>query len=225
MANKDLIPPRDEDFNSFQSNLITQVTANAATWQILAAVVTSLTGFQTLWAAAWANYIDETKRTKIVTQAKNTARKNYETELRKFIQKWIYENETMTPADIVACGLKPRDTTRTPVPKPDTVPVAEFSLMSGHRLKARITQEPDAEGVSKRAKPKGVASIEMVYKLGPEGIVPPEECDKQHFSTKPIFEIQFAIQEAGTRLMGYVRWVNTKGEPGPWSEIFTAVIP
>lgn len=225
MANNKLIPAKDEQFNSFQSNLITQVTENATDWQITVLVITALTALQTVWAAAWANWVDESKRTKSVTQAKNTARKDYEAAMRKFIQKWIYDNEVMTAADIILCGLKPRDTIRTSVPIPDTVPVVEFSVMSGHRLKARVTQQPDALGVTSRAKPKGVAKLEMVYIMNPEGTVPPEECDQQVFSTKTIFEIQFTMQQAGVRLMGYARWVNAKEQAGPWGEVFTAIVP
>lgn len=225
MANKDLIPAKDEEFNSFQLNLIKQVTDNATDWQITALVITALTALQTLWNTAWANYIDESKRTKSVTQTKNTRRAEYEAGLRPFIKKWIYDNAAMTAANIKDCGLKPHDTTRTPVPIPDTVPVVEFGVMSGHRLKARITQQPDAEGVSKRAKPKGVTRIEMVFKLATEDIVPPEECDKQVFSTKAIFEIPFTIQQAGQRLVGYCRWINSKEQHGPWCDVFTAIVP
>ena len=225
MANNKLIPSKDEEFNSFQINLITQVTANATDWQIATLAITALTALQTIWAAAWANWVDESKRTKSVTQAKNTARKNYEASMRKFIKKWIYDNDAMTAANIMDCGLKPRDTTRTPVPIPDTVPVVEFGVMSGHRLKARVTQQPDAEGVSTRAKPKGVARIEIVYKLDTQNIVPPEECDKQVFSTKPIFEIPFTIQQAGQRLVGYSRWINSKEQYGSWCDVFTAIVP
>ncbi len=225
MATRDLIPSRDEDFNSFQSNLLLQVTGNAVAWQIPAAVITDLATHQTAWQAAWANYIDETKRTKGVTQTKNTVRLTYESSLRKFIQKWIYDNNTMTSANIVDCGLKPRDTTRTPVPVPDTVPVVEFSVMSGHRLKARVTQQPNAEGVTKRAKPKGVANIELVYILNAEGSIQPHDCTHQRFSTKPLFELAFELKEAGARLQGFARWLNTKNQPGPWGDVFNAIVP
>ena len=118
MANQDPIPATDSDFDTLQAIIVAAVVLNAAGWDIPLTAITKVTDKQTIWAAAWAIAKDKQNSTSAQKKAKDLARAAYEKVLRTFIQKWIYRNDSMDAADIEECGLKPHDTTHTPVPKP-----------------------------------------------------------------------------------------------------------
>ncbi|MFN7558137.1 MAG: hypothetical protein ACK5RX_02050 [bacterium] len=43
-------------------------------------------------------------------------------------------------------------------------------------------------------------------------------------TTKPSFRDEFKAGEGGKTAVYMARWVNTRGEKGPWSEITTATV-
>ncbi len=120
MPSKDVIPEQDVQFDIQQDNLVSKVTTNAVAWGIPAGEITKLTDKQAIWTPAWNAVKVKQNATQAQREAKDIARHNYEKVLRPFIQKWIYRNENMDNADIEECGLRPRDTTPTDKPAPDT---------------------------------------------------------------------------------------------------------
>ncbi|MBK8913284.1 MAG: hypothetical protein IPM64_01560 [Phycisphaerales bacterium] len=42
--------------------------------------------------------------------------------------------------------------------------------------------------------------------------------------TRPSFRAEFKAGEGGKTAVSMARWVNTRGEKGPWSEIATATV-
>ncbi len=43
-------------------------------------------------------------------------------------------------------------------------------------------------------------------------------------TTKPSFRAEFKAGEGGKTAVYMARWVNTRGEKGPWSEVTTATV-
>jgi len=43
-------------------------------------------------------------------------------------------------------------------------------------------------------------------------------------TTKPTFRAEFKPGEGGKTAVYMARWVNTRGEEGPWSEVATATV-
>lgn len=123
MAKRDVLPDGHQEFDTLQEIIVKAVTANAATWQIPVAEIAKLTAKQTIWNSSWAIAKDKQNSTTAQKKNRDIARGEYEKVLRPFIQKWIYLNENMDGADVEKCGLKPRDTNRTPVALPDAVTV------------------------------------------------------------------------------------------------------
>ena len=135
MKRGDNIPPKDADFDSFQSNLITQVTANTAAWGIMAAALALLLPLQMAWAAAWAIAKIKVNRSPGAVATKNQARAAYVTALRMFLRSNIFGNPLMTPGDIELCGLKPYDHTRTLIPVPVVQPIVNLHAFTGWMTK------------------------------------------------------------------------------------------
>ena len=144
MANEDILPAADQDFDTLQAIIVAAVTLNAAAWNIPAGEITKLTTAQTLWASTWAIAKDKQNSTSAQKKAKDLARKSYEKVLRPFIQKWIYRNESMDASDVEECGLKPRDTTHTKVTKPDA-PVVKLKRGVANELVSTCAAVPKAK--------------------------------------------------------------------------------
>jgi hypothetical protein len=43
-------------------------------------------------------------------------------------------------------------------------------------------------------------------------------------TTKPSFRAEFKAADGGKTAVSMLRWVNTRGEKGPWSDITTATV-
>ena len=43
-------------------------------------------------------------------------------------------------------------------------------------------------------------------------------------TTKPSFRAEYAKAAGGKTAVSMARWVNTRGEKGPWSEVKTAIV-
>lgn len=142
-------------------------------------------------------------------------------------------------------GITVRDSGGTPTPTPATRPQAV--VQAGQRLThtLRLTDESTP---TCRARPKGVLGAEVWVKLvepgtghqalgtgegtgsgASPGLVPSAQSQVPGFSfltmtTRPSFRAEFKAGEGGKTAVYMLRWVNTRGEKGPWSEITTATV-
>lgn len=223
MANEDVIPRPDPDFDTFQDNLLSKCNTNAVLWGIPPTVLSDLVLLQTPWAAAWLIAKFKNNRTKTQVEAKDLARKNYEAELRPFIQTWIYRNKLMNDADIISCGLKPRDTSRTKVPVPTTVPTIQMNYITGNVLLIRFFRIDDETGALHRGKPKGINRIQIVYVIGTQPSSP-EQCTKLEEGSCSPLRINIDPNLRGQKVWFYARWINTTNEHGPWTDLDSFVL-
>jgi hypothetical protein len=87
---------------------------------------------------------------------------------------------------------------------------------------------------TRRARPAGVLGAEVWVKLvalpSADQPAPTDPArDPRSFTfltmtTKPIFRAEFKAGEGGKTAVYMARWINTRGEKGPWSEITTATV-
>jgi hypothetical protein len=214
-----LIPDSDAAFDAFQKNFITQISTNAALWGINPAMLAVLMGLQTAWDPAWLVASNKFNRTRTQIVAKDLARQLYVAQLRPFIRYSIYGNPLMTNTDRIACGVKPHDTVRTPVPVPDTMPLISIAYNAANQLKVRFKQQPDASGSSLRGKPFGVSRCQIVYIIGTMPISPEQCTGFQESGRSPITATIDTVALRGQRVWYYARWVNTRNEYGPWTPV------
>ena len=81
--------------------------------------------------------------------------------------------------------------------------------------------------VGGRARPAGVLGAEVWVKLVDVDQPAPTDPAALAFltmTTKPRFHAEFKAGEGGKTAVSMARWVNTRGEKGPWSEISTATV-
>ena len=122
----------------------------------------------------------------------------------------------------------------------EPVPIEETNnLRSGAPVSALRSQEtsltasetmPSSKLTSdrtRRARPKGVLSAEVWVKLVEADEPAPTDPAALFFltmTTRPTFRADFKPGEGGKTAVYMARWINTRGEKGPWSEIATATV-
>lgn len=219
---KDTVPAPDAEFDSFQQNLVSQVTTNMVVWNITPVMMAILTPLQMAWAAAWLVAKVKVNRSPAVVAAKNQARRTYEAALRNFIQANIYRNISMTDGDIELCGLRPHDKTRTPIPVPATLPIVNLQRAPGNFFVVRFFRLEDETGAIHRGKPDKVAKIEFAYSLNMQP-VNPDTCTKTVATRGPI-RIEIPLNMHGQTVWFYARWKNVYDAPGPWTDLDSFVL-
>jgi hypothetical protein len=140
------------------------------------------------------------------------------------IAAFIQTYPKTTNADRAEMGITVRDTSPSPAPAPTSRPLA--LVESGQRLTHQL-RLVDESTPTRRARPKGVLGAEVWVKLVDADSPAPTDPAALTFltmTTKPSFRAEFKAGEGGKTAVYMARWVNTRGEKGPWSEVTTATV-
>lgn len=217
----DYIPRNDAEFNLWQTNLIEIVNANVNNWAILSDDFAALVAKQTVWNTAFAKASNKQNRTSADVQEKTDARDAYEKDLRSFIAQWLANNTQVSNSDRERMGLTVKSGTRTPVPAPVTLPVGNIDFST--RLQHTISYYDQATPRSK-AKPAGVHGCEIWMKIDGASPVDASELSYVATDTSSPYTVNFEGKYAGKTVYYWLRWVNTRGEHGPWSSTISAMV-
>jgi hypothetical protein len=175
------------------------------------------------WNAQYPAHVAAQQRAEGARQAKDAARAALEKEVRpvtNFVQGW----PKTTNADRAEMGITVRDTSPSPAPAPTSRPLAlvESPARLTHQLRLVDESTP-----TRRARPAGVLGAEVWVKLVDADQPAPTDPAALTFltmTTKPSFRAEFKAGEGGKTAVYMARWVNTRGEKGPWSEVTTATV-
>ncbi|MDR1745971.1 MAG: hypothetical protein LBR49_01690 [Tannerella sp.] len=176
------------------------------------------TGFDTAFAA-WLNPATRTQL--IITTLTNAERTFAEAYMQMY--NILRSSPLITDTDMEAMGLpKHPSGDRTPTPVPTTYPDYTVDTSVIRQLAVHF-RDHNSES---RAKPEGVHGVEIKWGFG--GALLPadgEELPNSVFDTHSPYTITFAGSERGRTVYFCLRWENTRGEKGPWSEVVSAVVP
>ncbi len=227
MANSGIFPTADADFNIYinnanaylntqnvKSRLVTTSTATNALNQVTNLITSQGTG----WNALYPQSQNPALRTKTITDSKNALRKQIETGFRT-----IYDDipkSILTQTDRDTLNLTLPSTTNTASPVPTSRPVG--SVDTSQRLQHTISFV-DSNTPTSRAKPDGVRGCQIWIKIG-SPVADPSELTYVATDTKSPYIMQFDGADATKNAFYWLRWENTRGEVGPWSDAVMATI-
>jgi hypothetical protein len=140
------------------------------------------------------------------------------------IAAFIQTYPKTTDADRATTGIRVRPPTRAASTAPTTAPLARIE--SGNRL-THTLRFTDESTPTRRAKPKGVQGAEVWLAIGDANTPAPPLGDSYKFlslSSRGNLNAAFTAADAGKTAYYALRWVNTRGEKGPWSEVTTATV-
>jgi hypothetical protein len=119
------------------------------------------------------------------------------------------------------CRLPVFDQPRVRAKDPTLFPVLLEAL---HTAIARLRIRTKDSESHKKTKPEGVQSIEMAYAVSREPVELVEEMPYRLLSTRTTFDIQLSDKECALYLSFRMRYVNTRGVKGPWSDVYQVVV-
>jgi hypothetical protein len=220
MSSTHYLPRKDAGFDSVQGAIYAQVALHAAAWLIPEQAVAAIEAGRRRWNSAYSTYLDPAKRTKAVVSEKNDARRAYEAVLRPFVQGWLMHNPWVTGADRRDMSLPVYDRTPTPVAAPKSRPELEidFSQIARHTLRVRDSESKSA------GRPAHVAGFEIWRRVGGHAQPAIDEMLLIGQATRSPHTLEYASTYRSQPAWYALRWVNTRGEKGPWSEIVSAII-
>ncbi|MDR0561871.1 MAG: hypothetical protein LBG73_04200 [Spirochaetaceae bacterium] len=208
----DYIPAKNTEFFEWVKNFAALCAAHQERWTLPVQEVADLCTAVTEYTAGYETlYETETSPEKGDNQKKEVLAE----QIRDFSRRNIDRNGAITDAererlriDILSSGASLSG-----------APEFDFTYPGAGRLEVHY------HGGGRQAKPKGAAGAMLSYAIRD---VPPKS---QELLLHSVFTIQtpyhfaFAEEERGRILYVALRWLNHKGEAGPWSEIRRAIIP
>lgn len=181
--------------------------------------------FCNTWNGYYAIYIDKDLRTRSV---KDNMRKTI-SDFKLFAQpilEGIGGKSTATVGDFETFRIKRgilQDKSPTAVPVPTTHPVV-VSININEPAEHIIRYKDELAGG--RAKPFGVKFCELAY-IVRDSENPPDsvdDCTKRVIAGRSPVTIHHANTDVGKRGFYFLRWINNRGEVGPWSPMYSALI-
>ncbi|MDR1223605.1 MAG: hypothetical protein LBL07_12120 [Tannerella sp.] len=142
---------------------------------------------------------------------------------RDFVNLRLRYNPAVTDEDRVNLGLTVPNPGPSPTPEIKTWPVVvliDTSVIMRISLRFR-----DSDSVKSSAKPYGVHGGEIRWCILDHPPVTTEDLIHSEFSTRASRTFVFDENQRGKTVYFRLRWENMRGQKGPWSEIYSAVIP
>ena len=217
----DNIPPADGDFDSFQGQSVGFIIANKTALGLSTADLAPIIAAKAAWDAAYPAHVAADADAQAATQVKKDARNGYEAVLRPLYQQ-LQASATVTDAQRRDMKITVRSTTRTPVAVPTTQPTAKIDT-SNHL--AHSVDFRDAAAARSKAKPKGVIGCEIWVFVGDTPPADPSGYTFVTMATSSPAPVPFPGTQGGKKATYLLRWVNTTGDKGPWSNAVSATIP
>jgi hypothetical protein len=218
-TNSDYIPRTDAEFQTWVNNLVYQVNANPShyglTQQQAQDLGTQASGWNTLYSGAVA----ARDAYHAAIGGKDNNRDAFETNIRHLVRQ-IQANPAVTPEYKREAGIPVHDTQPSPVPPPAVAPLGECD--AGRRFEHHLSFRP--VGSRTRGKPGGVTHCEVWRKKGGAPPLDPVECELAGDPQKSPFVATYGAADAGKTVHYMLRFISTRGDPGPWSETVSATV-
>ncbi|MDR0421992.1 MAG: hypothetical protein LBH72_03150 [Proteiniphilum sp.] len=222
MSRRQSIPVKDADFNMAQRIIAETASINRTQWVLDSTWLDDeLLPHKTKWEEAWEVYENPATRTPSITFAKTEQRKAYEKLLRLLVKN-LQSNTRVTPDELRSMGIVVPSPDRKPSPVADQAPDADVDTSVIGRLSIRFFEKGRRH---KKGKPDGQHGAEIRWSLSETPPTRWEELIHSEIDTNSPFTLQFENDQRGKTVYFALRWENTRGKKGPWSEIQNAIIP
>lgn len=221
MASNDYLPSTDNELNVWASNFTTLIEATPTTYGLDTPAAVTMRTLYNDFAAALILAINPLTRSKVTVAAKDAekaAMKSFIRSLAAIVQATI----SVSNENKIALGLPIHDAAPSPIPTPVTHPILGIAPTGPAIIVRRFADQltPDS-----RAKPAGAAFLLVASKVSVTAITDPEELTDTDIVTRAPNYKTFSAGDRGKTVYTAAKWVNAKGEEGPWSAIASTIVP
>lgn len=217
------IPRPDGDFNGWANNFYDALKPWWDNNGLKASDLLPLEAALTDWGKDYPAHIATQQAAEAARQTKDATRRRLVSLIRpaaQFVQSYL----TTTDADRARMGITIRRGSLTPVAAPTTRP--QVRVDTSQRL-LHTLRFSDESTPTRRRKPHGVLGAEVWVALAAPQDAPPQLGEAFRFlalSSRGMMQADFSTAEVGKTAYYALRWISTRGETGPWSEIATATV-
>jgi len=216
MPKNGVFPSKETDLNIYFNVVVPYLLENRTRLLISQANQDLIDLKLVAWNEIFPQSQNDNTKTKTIIQIKDGAKEELMTALRA-----VYADipaSIWTLEDRNTLNVHERSTTRTPAPVPTTVPIGQVD--TSRRLEHTISFTNEDGSL---AKPFGVRGCQIWYKIGTPA-VDPSELSFMFTDTSSPHIHQFNGEHVGKNVYYWLRWENTRGETGPWSDVVMATI-
>jgi len=214
------IPTQDSLLRDWSQNFQVYLAANfTALGELVGTagfVTASANNYQTKYLLA----VNPNTRTRATVADKDAAKASMLINLRPVAQR-INANFAVTDAQRAALGLTVRDRVPTRIPVPITQPILDvtFATPGTHNLRFADALTPAA-----RKKPFGATQIQVYSTIDTNPALDPDAAIFRGAFTKNAIQLSYNAADNGKTATIWARWMNRKGQVGPWSAPATFTI-
>lgn len=216
MPNLRPFPSKEAELNLYFQIAVGYLIDNNVRFLISNETKTELQDLLNQWITIFPLSQNANTKTKTIVQSKDEVKETLMNLMRSVFAD--IPASVLTIEDRNTLNLAERSTTRTPSPVPTTIPIGQVDTSRRLEHKISFTNE---DGSS--AKPHGVHGCQIWYKIGTPA-VDPSELSFMFTDTASPHIHQFNGEHVGKNVYYWLRWENTRGETGPWSDVVMATI-
>jgi hypothetical protein len=216
----DYIPSSDAEFSIWMKNYSTKLNTLKGSLNLNGQSLTDLGSLQSAYDADLQKVNEARASMASAAQAKDKSRQLLEESVRQLTRE-LQVNTALTDADKADLQITVTDQTRTPAAVPQSRPVAQVDTSKPQQH--TISWVDEATPTSK-AKPEGVYGCELRCQIGGAEPVNPDDMKFLAIDTRSPYVAHYDGADAGKTIYYRLRWVNTRNEHGPWSDIYSATI-
>ncbi|MDR3193676.1 MAG: hypothetical protein LBT76_00110 [Tannerella sp.] len=220
MTTNDYIPQAYSALLSWGSNFVTYLNANLDRFGITSTAIAPLVG-------KYGEYVTSNSKAESANAGK-ADRLNREEDardlkriIRDLVNQCLRYNPEVTDEDRINLGLHVPDDNPTPKPKPTT----QIEATIDPSIIMQLTLRYRNAGSQSHAKPDGVHGAEIRWNILATPPASTEDLIHSEFSTRSPHTFTFDEDRRGKTVYFRLRWENTRGQKGPWSELYSAIIP
>lgn len=223
MASKHFIPRADGQFDNWQGNFSDYAADHREALGISEGDVSKLASLQKAWETDYRAVTAARDAWQSAVAAKEASRSEYIALIRTLATQ-LRARTSLTDAQRAALGLTLPNANATPDGAPQTAPL--FSIDTSQRLQHSVDFF-DSETPTRRAKPRGILAAEIRIAIRPAGASPPTDPAAYAFRgihTRSPATISFEGADGGQTAHYQLRWLNTRGQAGPFSALGSATV-
>lgn len=214
---------READLDNWLANFSGKIAAAPAAYGLSGGDAAELSAAVAAWHAAYVLAFSPATRTVATVADKRSAKASVTAVTRRLAAR-VRSNSSVSPELKVGLGLVLRDPAGMPVSVPQTAPSLNLRGMAT-RLHTLEAFDPGSE---RAGKPERVAGL-VVFRAVADGPIASADAESASAGEQPTpaylglftrgrFTSAFTTADRGKTATYFARWVNAKGQPGPWSQ-------
>lgn len=207
------IPSTDAAKLAWLTNFATLISANPGAYGLLAGDAVAIQNARDAYNAAYTVAVEPSTRTAPAVAQKDADR-NFAIALCRAYAQQIEANLGVTDQQKLDLGLTVKDQTPTPINPPATVPLLTIIGATSGQFTVRYA---DQNSPASRGKPFGTVGMQLFVAIDDTVVNDPNDAAYYGTLTKQPVAVTFDPMDEGRTATLFGRWINAKGEPGPWS--------